>query len=62
MEYETNRENFEKIIKNYLSYVDLYKTVNGGSSEGIVPFDEFYWLHNYHVKYEDPSRIATVRN
>tara|TARA_B100000902_G_C26526150_1_gene535632 strand:- start:129 stop:317 length:189 start_codon:yes stop_codon:yes gene_type:complete len=62
MKYETNRDNFEKIIRDYLAYLKLYKMVNNGSAEGVSKFEDFYWQNNYYVRYEDPSRIAAVGN
>ena len=54
--YEINRENFEKIVKNYEDYVDLYLLINGGSTEGITPFSTFYWRFTYGVRYAEGVR------
>ncbi|MBQ47948.1 MAG: hypothetical protein CMP10_10920 [Zetaproteobacteria bacterium] len=56
MNYETNRENFNKLKKDYENYVALYKNFNNGSIKGITPFAEFYWNLTYKTKYEDPAR------
>ena len=58
MAYESRREVFEKIAKKYHDYVKLYKMVTGGSTEGITPFDEFYWRFTYYQKYEETIRLG----
>ncbi len=51
--YENIRVNFDKIAKAYKEYLKLYIEVNGGSVEGVTPFDEFYWRMTYYSKYQD---------
>ena len=48
--YKTSRKEFLKIIKLYREYLDLYRFFNQGSHEGAVPFDEFYWAHQFEYK------------
>lgn len=60
--YETNRENFDKIVKKYKDYVALYKYFNNGSVKGITPFEVFYWRFTYLMRYEDPQRVMALRN
>ena len=62
MNYETNRDEFEKIVKNYREYVKLYMAVTGGSIEGLSSFADFYWRVTFHGKYSDPSVISELGN
>lgn len=59
--YDTNRENFEKLLKKYQDYLQLYATFNNGSIEGATPFQVFYWRFTYHIRYEDPQRVMVLR-
>ncbi len=59
-QYENTRERFNAIVESYLDYVALYKLCNGGSIQGVTPFNVFYWRFTYHVKYEDTERISAV--
>ena len=60
--YEVNRDNFNKIIKKYEEYVELYTLVNGGSREGLTPFSTFYWRYTFHVRYQDNKLANSVGN
>jgi hypothetical protein len=51
--YENTRVHFDKILKIYKDYLDLYKEFNDGSLQGATPFDEFYWRMTYFSKYQD---------
>lgn len=62
MDFDVNRENFEKIINSYKDYIKLYRLINNGSIEGITPFDEFYWRFSFTVRYQDSTEISTVAN
>jgi hypothetical protein len=55
---ETTRVVFNRILKKYLEYVALYKAIGDGSTEGITPFEEFYWRYTYHSLYSDMSKFA----
>lgn len=59
--YDTNRENFDKLRKKYVEYLQLYATFNNGSIEGATPFQEFYWRFTYFIRYEDPQRVMALR-
>ena len=58
MSFEVRRENFEKILKKYKEYVDLYRMVNHGSEEGVTTFDEFYLRLTYYDRYNNALKIA----
>lgn len=62
MQYEVNRENFNKIVKSYREYVELYRLINGGSLEGATPFTDFYWRYSFFVKYQDVTIISSDSN
>ena len=47
------RQNYAKVKKNYLEYIEIYKRFNNGSTEGITTFDVFYWRFTYVIAYED---------
>jgi hypothetical protein len=55
---EVTREHFDKLLKKYYDYVELYRFFNNGSLRGVTPFDEFYWRMTYNVKYQDISKIG----
>ncbi len=55
---EVTREHFDKLLKKYEQYCDLYRYFNGGSLDGVTPLGEFYWRLTYHVKYQDPSKVG----
>lgn len=59
--YETNRENYDRIVKKYKEYVALYKKFNHGSAKGCTPFTVFYWRFTFLMKYEDPQRALALR-
>lgn len=59
-DYNHSRENFNKILDSYLSYVALYKLCNQGSVEGMTPFEEFYWRLTYLHPYADPDRVSAM--
>lgn len=53
--YENKRAYFEVIRRRYDDYVALYREINGGSLEGVAPFDEFYWHLMYYSKYSNAN-------
>lgn len=61
MMYDTSRENFDKLRRKYDEYLALYATFNNGSIEGATPFPVFYWRFTYYIRYEDPQRVAALR-
>ncbi|MGE0171678.1 MAG: hypothetical protein AB7T49_02785 [Oligoflexales bacterium] len=54
--YECTREHFDKLIKKYHAYLELYKQLNEGSVKGCTPFEVFYWRFTYLLKYEDTTK------
>ncbi|MFK7871722.1 MAG: hypothetical protein AB8C84_00930 [Oligoflexales bacterium] len=60
-DYESSREKFNLIVKQYKSYLDLYRLINGGSIEGAVRFVEFYWMQTYHAKYLDNEGVSSAQ-
>lgn len=50
--YETSREEFQKIVRQYKEYLHLYRFFNGGSTKGVTPFDLFY-LNQIYYAYHD---------
>lgn len=50
--YETKRENFDKLLKMYFEYLDLYRFFNGGKTGGETPFADFYWKYHYFYKHK----------
>jgi 1-acyl-sn-glycerol-3-phosphate acyltransferase len=58
--YGASRQQFTKVLEAYLNYVALYKLFNGGSIEGVTPFNVFYWRMTYHVRYENSENISRV--
>jgi hypothetical protein len=55
--YESTRTVFNVIVKQYKAYLQLYAQFNGGSIEGAIPFDRFYWQYTYITKYSDRELI-----
>lgn len=55
--YESTRTVFNTIVKQYKEYIKLYAFFNGGSTEGAIPFDHFYWRYTYVTKYADREMI-----
>lgn len=58
MNIQTSREELDKIIARYESYVALYRAVSGGDTAGITPFHVFYRRMTYDTKYSDVSALA----
>ncbi len=54
---DQQRTVFNKLLKQYLEYVELYKVFNNGSPKGVTPFADYYWLHMYHYHYNNPKDI-----
>ena len=54
--YSGNRKNLERIIKMYLTYLDLYRFFNRGSVKGASPFSDFYWNQIYFSKHKMESK------
>jgi hypothetical protein len=57
--YENQRVVFDTIVRRYKEYIDLYRSLNEGSVEGLTPFDEFYWRMVYFSKYQDRKSYGT---
>ena len=57
---EKSRIHFQKVYEDYLNYLALYKLCNGDSTEGVTPFEEFYWRQTYLHRYADTDRIVGV--
>lgn len=60
--YQTSREVFDQIKKDYEDYVNLYKMLNQGSVEGITPFADFYWRYTYTSKYLELEKRSAFSN
>jgi hypothetical protein len=58
MSFEVRRENFEKLLKKYKEYIELYRLVNNGSTEGVTSFDEFYLRLTYYDRYNNALKIG----
>lgn len=58
MNFQTNREELDKIIGQYEGYVSLYRMINGGDMTGVTPFHLFYRRMTYDTKYSDVSALA----
>jgi len=56
--YQTQRSQFNKLARNYLEYLSLYKQINNGSAVGATPFSEFYWRILYYSRYSDVRRVG----
>lgn len=56
--YQTQRAQFNKLARNYLEYLSLYKQFNNGSVVGATPFSEFYWRVLYYSRYSDVRRVG----
>ena len=56
--YQTQRSQFNKLARNYLEYLNLYKQFNNGSIVGATPFSEFYWRVVYYSRYSDVRRVG----
>lgn|GEM_PF-1195549 len=59
--YENRRVLFDVIAKRYQDYIALYRDLNGGSTEGLAPFDEFYWHLTYYSKYANRTPAENRR-
>ena len=57
--YENQRVVFDVIVRKYKEYIALYRLVNGGSVDGLTPFDQFYWRMVYFSKYQDRRNFGT---
>lgn len=55
----TQRKEFEKVVKKYRKYLQLYAMLNMGSREGAVSFADFYLRQTFTTRYSDP-RILTL--
>ncbi len=51
-------EEYDKLRKKYNDYRDIYKFFNGGSLDGVTPWDEFYWRFLYRIHYENPENLG----
>jgi len=51
--YENQRVAFDKLMRDYKNYLELYKQFNNGSLWGATTFDLFYWRVTYLCKYSD---------
>lgn len=51
--YENQRVLFDKLLKKYREYLNLYKIFNNGSLKGATTFDQFYWRMTYLSRYQD---------
>lgn len=47
-QYESSREVFQKITRQYKEYLKLYRFFNGGKADGATPFEVFYWNQVYY--------------
>ncbi len=59
--YENRRVVFDLVAQRYKDYIALYRDLNGGSTEGIAPFDEFYWHVIYYSKYANRTSAENRR-
>jgi hypothetical protein len=50
MNYNTQRDNFNKVYKLYMDYLEIYRYFNHGTIRGCTNFRDFYWLHTYHIR------------
>lgn len=57
MSYTNQRDHFEKLLKKFLEYLELYAALNNGSIEGASTYDEFYLRFTYLNRYADPSQV-----
>ena len=57
--YENQRVHFDTIMKKYKEYVELYRQLSG-STDGVVPFGDFYMRYTYLYRYADPAGIHRV--
>lgn len=62
MDYEVQRDHFDKIVKAYKDYLNLYMLVNGGEVEGASEFGEFYMRFTYYGKYATVDEIQSTGN
>ncbi len=62
MDYEIQREQFNRVLKSYMDYCALYKLINHGELEGMSDFAEFYLRFTYRVKYYAQNGISALGN
>ena len=55
--FDGDRKEFENVLNKYNEYCALYAQFNNGSTEGVTPFERFYWQYTYVVKYQDPAAL-----
>ena len=60
MEFESNNENYNKILSKYIDYLALYKIMNNGSIEDATPFERFYWEIIFFGEYRDVNQISRL--
>ncbi|MEY4064143.1 MAG: hypothetical protein RIR26_351 [Pseudomonadota bacterium] len=46
--------------ESYRRYVESYKKLNNGSSQGVRSFFEFYYYINYTNRYSDPRSCVPL--
>lgn len=56
---DSGRE-FKKLKQNYLNYLEAYKSLNNGSTQGATPFAQFYILMTYTSRYGDQRTLASL--
>lgn len=56
---KTQRREFEKVVKRYQKYLQLYALLNNGSYEGAKNFPDFYKCQVFTTRYSDP-RVLTL--
>ena len=58
--YENQRVLFDKLLKKYTDYLELYKAINNGSLKGATPFEQFYWRMTYLSRYHDRKTFSNT--
>jgi len=54
------RKELQKVIDAHARYLESYKRMNHGSSEGATPLRDYYLYWNYISKYRDMRAFVLV--
>lgn len=62
MDYETKRDQFDRIVKAYKEYINLYRFVNNGEIDGVSDFGDFYMRFTFYGRYNGSNEIQSSGN
>lgn len=60
MNFGGSGKEYNRLKEKYLSYLESYKSLNKGSTEGATTFAQFYVLMTYTSRYSDQRVLASL--